>query len=94
MGASRRSTRPRGSAHSDRRWTAFWLLLPATLGLVVFKFAPIGYALLVSFQEFEFLAGPAGWVGLENYRRLFEDPLFLKAVVTTSLYTAILLWPR
>ena len=91
MGASRRSARPRGSAHSDRRWTAFWLLLPATLGLVIFTFAPIGYALLVSFQEFELLAGPAGWVGLQNYRRLFEDPLFLKAVVTTTLYTTMTL---
>jgi multiple sugar transport system permease protein len=91
MGVTRRPARTRGSAHSDRRWTAFWLLLPATLGLVVFTFAPIGYALLVSFQEFELLAGPAGWVGLQNYRHLFEDPLFLKAVVTTTLYTAMTL---
>ena len=87
----RRPTRPRGSAHSDRRWTAFWLLLPATLGLIVFTFAPIGYALLVSFQEFELLTGSAGWVGLANYRNLLEDPLFLKAVVTTSWYTAMTL---
>ena len=91
MGVSRRPARLRGSAHSDRRWTAFWLLLPATLGLIVFTFAPIGYALLVSFQEFELLAGPAGWVGLQNYRHLFEDPLFLKSVVTTSIYTAMTL---
>jgi multiple sugar transport system permease protein len=91
MGVSRRHARQRGSAHSDRRWTAFWLLLPATLGLIVFTFAPIGYALLVSFQEFELLAGPAGWVGLQNYRHLFKDPLFLNAVVTTSLYTAMTL---
>jgi multiple sugar transport system permease protein len=91
MGVSRRPARPRGSAQSDRRWTAFWLLLPATLGLIVFTFAPIGYALLVSFQEFELLAGSAGWVGLQNYRRLFEDPLFLRAVVTTTLYTAMTL---
>jgi multiple sugar transport system permease protein len=66
-------------------------LFPATLGLVVFTFAPIGYALLVSFQEFELLAGSAGWVGLQNYRHLFEDALFLKAVVTTTLYTAMTL---
>jgi multiple sugar transport system permease protein len=91
MGVSRWPVRRRGSAHSDRRWTAFWLLLPATLGLIVFTFGPIGYALLVSFQDFELLAGPAGWVGLQNYQRLFEDPLFLKAVVTTTLYTAITL---
>jgi multiple sugar transport system permease protein len=91
IGVTRRPTRTRGSAHSDRRWTAFWLLLPATLGLVVFTFAPIGYALLVSFQEFELLAGPGGWVGLANYHHLFEDPLFLRAVVTTSLYTAMTL---
>jgi multiple sugar transport system permease protein len=91
MGIRRRPALMRGSAHSDRRWTAFWLLLPATLGLVVFTFAPIGYALLVSFQEFELLAGPAGWVGLANYQHLFEDPLFLKAVVTTTLYTVMTL---
>jgi len=91
MGVPRRPARSRGSAHSDRRWTAFWLLLPATLGLVAFTFAPIAYALLVSFQEFELLAGPAGWVGLQNYQHLLEDPLFLKAVVTTTLYTAMTL---
>lgn len=92
IGLTRRPARRRGAGlHSDRRWTAFWLLLPATVGLFVFTVAPIVYALWVSFQDFDLLTGSAGWVGLANYQHLLEDPLFLKAVLTAGLYTTMTL---
>jgi ABC-type sugar transport system permease subunit len=92
MELTRRPARRRGSsAHSDRRWTAFWLLLPATLGLIVFTFTPMAYALWVSFQDFELLTGSNGFVGTANYQRLFDDPLFIKTIGTTSVYTVMTL---
>jgi len=92
MELTRRPARRRGSsAHTDRRLTAFWLLLPATIGLLVFTFTPMAYALWVSFQDFELLTGSQGFVGLANYQRLFQDQLFLKTIATTSAYTAITL---
>ena len=70
-------------------WLAFWLLLPATLGLIVFTFAPLAYAFWISFQDYQLLSGQLTWIGTANYTRLFSDPGVLKSLVVSGLYTVI-----
>lgn len=70
-------------------WLAFWLLLPATLGLIVFTFAPLAYAFWISFQDYQLLSGQLTWIGTTNYTRLFSDPGVLKSLVVSGLYTVI-----
>jgi len=44
-------------------------------------------SLLVSFTDWDLLTDPR-WVGLENYRNLIEDPLFIQSIKVTLTYTA------
>jgi multiple sugar transport system permease protein len=62
------------------------LLLPALLVLGVFQLYPIVDALRISFQDFHFL-DPSGatWVGVDNYRGLFERDAFRRAILNTLL---------
>jgi multiple sugar transport system permease protein len=70
-------------------WLAFWLLLPATVGLIVFTFAPLGYAFWISLQNYQLLSGQLTWVGAANYIRLLSDPGLVKSLVVSGLYTVI-----
>lgn len=50
------------------------MLLPAIVLLLIFHYFPL-YGLLLSFKEYHPLRGILGseWIGLENFRRLFES---------------------
>ncbi|RTI05741.1 ABC transporter permease [Thermus scotoductus] len=70
-------------------------LLPSLVGFLAFNLGPILTSLLLSFVAYDGLR-PLGlatfresWVGLENYRRLLEDPVFHKAFVNTLFYVAV-----
>lgn len=72
---------------------AFWFLAPA-LGLIAVFFAlPILAALLLSFTDFDIYAigdpSTLRWIGLGNYRRLLDHPLFWTALSNT-LYFVLL----
>jgi multiple sugar transport system permease protein len=70
-------------------WVAFWLLLPATAGLIVFTFAPLVYAFYISLNDFQLLSGQLTWIGAANYLRLLSDPNVVKSLVVSGLYTVI-----
>lgn len=54
----------------------------------LFFLYPIIYAIYISFHEWGVL-GKVESVGIENYRFLFEDDLFWRAIKNTLYYTAI-----
>jgi len=70
-------------------WVAFWLLLPATAGLIIFTFVPIVYAFWISLHDYQLLSGQLTWTGAANYVRLLSDPSVTKALVVSLLYTVI-----
>ena len=70
-------------------WVAFWLLLPATAGLVVFTFAPLAYAFWISLHDYQLLSGQLTWLGSANYARLLTDPAVVRSLVVSALYTAL-----
>ncbi|MFJ8042419.1 carbohydrate ABC transporter permease [Kitasatospora sp. NPDC096147] len=84
---SRRSAAAPGSGREplwrrrDRRW-ALLFTAPQLLGLLVFLVGPLGFAVVLSFMEWDGL-GEAGWIGIDNYRALLTDPYFGKAVWNT-----------
>ncbi|WP_427892884.1 carbohydrate ABC transporter permease [Kribbella sp. GL6] len=70
----------------DHRF-AYWIILPAVAGLVLFQYYPMLQALAGSFQSFNpFTHAAGGFVGLDNYHALFADPQFRRAVVNSLLY--------
>jgi multiple sugar transport system permease protein len=80
---------PAPTGQREAYWVAFWLLLPATVGLLVFTFAPLGYALWISLNDYQLLSGQLTWIGAANYVRLLSDPVVLKSLEVSGLYTVI-----
>ncbi len=71
--------------------TAWLLLVPALLVVVLVAIYPLGKTIYYSFTDQEFLAGitPTKWVGLQNYRDLWHDTIFRNAVWETIKFTLI-----
>jgi multiple sugar transport system permease protein len=68
---------------------AFFFALPWIIGFCWFQLYPILASLYYSFTSYNILKPPV-FVGLANYRNLFlNDPLFLKALANTAIYTLV-----
>ena len=72
---------------------AFWFLAPA-LGLIaVFFLLPIAAALLLSLTDFDIYAigdpSTLRWIGFDNYRQVFEHPLFWTALGNTFYFVVL-----
>jgi sn-glycerol 3-phosphate transport system permease protein len=65
------------------------LLLPAALLLVTFAYLPTLLTLVRSLFLLETATQPAEFVGLENYRYLFEDPTFWQVTCNNIIYALI-----
>ena len=65
-------------------WLPWVLLLPQLVVISVFFFWPAGQALVQSFQMQDAFGMSTEWVGLENFRNLFEDPSYLASFKTTG----------
>ena len=59
---------------------------PWILGFLAFQLYPIGYSLRLGFTQYTGFGNPT-FVGFENFRRLFSDPLFWKSAYNTMYYT-------
>lgn len=68
-------------------WAWAFLALPVVFYSVI-RFYPTGNAILISFQNWNLL-GERTWAGLENYERLWHDPVFWKVFRNTFAYLLI-----
>ncbi|MFF8914054.1 carbohydrate ABC transporter permease [Streptomyces sp. NPDC015032] len=73
---------------SHKQFTAWLFLVPALLVFGLFAWWPIVRSLLLSFQKTN-LVEPAVWVGLDNFRTLFDDPLLGTAVGNTLFFVGL-----
>lgn len=61
----------RGGYFRRQWWAGYLFALPWIIGFIVFGGGPLLYSILMSFCDYDVLQ-PARWIGLENYRRLFD----------------------
>jgi multiple sugar transport system permease protein len=64
---------------------AYLFILPSFIGFVTFFAVPAIRSVFISFTEWNLLS-PAEYVGLENYREIFEDNRFWRALQITVSY--------
>jgi multiple sugar transport system permease protein len=83
-----RSWRVLTSDRSRERLLAFAFVLPALLLFMLFSWWPILRGFVISFQYLD-LINPPEWVGLDNFRLLFEDPLLGTAWLNTLYFAAL-----
>ncbi|WP_405698083.1 carbohydrate ABC transporter permease [Streptomyces sp. NBC_01185] len=69
---------------------AYLFLTAGVLCFALFSWYPIVRGVLLGFQQVNF-SEPARWVGLDNFRRLVDDPLFLTAWQNTGYFTLLAL---
>ena len=62
-------------------------VLPALLFFAFFKYGPMGWAFWLSFTSYDMLSRPR-FVGLDNFRTLAGDAMFLQALKATLVYVA------
>lgn len=84
-------TRQRMSTYAKKDLRiAMFLILPAALAIFIVMIIPLGFALVAS--TFEYSLGQedaAVFVFLDNYVKFFTDPVALKSLVNTLIFTTL-----
>lgn len=75
-----------------RYWTWYLFLAPNIIAFAVFNLFVWGFLIYLSFSSWD-LIGSRAFAGLENYRRLLDDPLFITALTNTTKYTLMFVFP-
>ena len=82
--------RKSGSARWKEDLAGYLFVGPMLLGTLIFTVLPVVASLLLSFTEWNFLAGfsrdALTFVGWKNYRLLFQDPIFTKSLMNNFLF--------
>lgn len=80
-----------------RDWQLYLLLAPMIVWFAVFLYKPM-YGLIIAFQDFSIFRGIANspWAGFENFIKLFENEMFIRAfwnTLTISVLGLIFAFP-
>ena len=67
--------------------TMYGFLTPTIIGLIVFNAGAIIASFIISFFTYDVIT-PAKWIGLENYRWIFNSSLFWRSVTNTLRFAA------
>jgi len=71
----------------NRHWWGLIFVLPGVLYFAVFSIFPVLFGFTLSLTDYDLL-DPPNWVGLDNFRELFSDRLFLTALGNTLVFVA------
>jgi len=88
VGVSRRTWRSR----LKKTWTWYLFIAPNVISFLVFTLFIWGLLIYLGFTQWDFM-GAKSWVGLKNYKNVFQDPIFIKAVKNTAWYAAMFVVP-
>ena len=72
-----------------RKYTPYLFLLPAVAVLIVFFFIPFFQTFGLSFFDYSSSLYHPSYNGVDNYIKLFHEPIFYKVMLNTFLYLLI-----
>ena len=70
-----------------RKYTPYLFLLPAAAVLIVFFFIPFFQTFYLSFFDYSSSIYNPTFNGLDNYIKLFREPVFYKVMFNTSSFS-------
>jgi multiple sugar transport system permease protein len=73
----------------NRRVSPYLYLLPSVAVLVGLLAYPLFFNLYVSIHKWELSSPKKPFIGLDNYKALITDDLFLKVLITTLIWTIV-----
>ena len=71
------------------RWLPWVLIAPQVAVIAIFFFWPAGQALVQSLQQSDAFGTQVDWVGLENFRNLWNDETYLASFYTTAIFSSL-----
>jgi len=74
------------SHKTKQRWVTFFFLSPWLIIFGIFGAYPIIYSFFVSLTDYSGLNPSMNFVGFDNYISAFQDEVFLKALLNTTLF--------
>jgi len=66
----------------------YWFVLPYVIFFLAFVAYPLSFSLILIFHRWNIVT-PMEWVGLKNFERLAQDPLFFKSITNTLTFLLI-----
>jgi ABC-type sugar transport system permease subunit len=66
----------------------YLLVLPYVIYFLLFVAYPLIFSLILVFNRWDIVT-PMEWIGLKNFYRLIDDPLFVKSIVNTLVFLLI-----
>ncbi|MCS6870071.1 MAG: sugar ABC transporter permease [Anaerolineae bacterium] len=72
----------------NRLLVAYGFLAPSFIFFLIFLIIPLISVVYLSFTNYNIVTTPQ-WVGLENYVRLFQDPLFWRGLRNSFIYLVV-----
>lgn len=74
------------SAKREAKW--FYIFIsPWIIGFLIFTFYPMAASLFYSLHKYNIV--DIQYIGLGNYRELFQDQVFLKSLIVTGTYVCV-----
>ena len=71
------------------RWLPWVLMAPQVAIIAMFFFWPAAQALLQSVQQSDAFGTSVDWVGLDNFRNLWNDETYLASFYTTAIFSTM-----
>ena len=68
---------------------AYSFIAPNLIGFGIFTLIPMAFALILSFMQWELSDNSFIFVGLDNFKRMATDHLFLPSLRNTAIFTII-----
>jgi multiple sugar transport system permease protein len=87
LGLTTASAGQRVARFWDRYGWSYLFILPTVAFFVLFTLLPVLQAFALALQDATIVGGT--FVGLQNFLTLAQDPVFIKAIVNTVIYTII-----
>lgn len=82
--AVRRSARRRGKGTSQR--AGYLFVLPAFAHMLLWTGIPLIASAVLAFTSYDVITAPK-FVGLANFREMFADPVFVRSILNTAVYS-------
>jgi multiple sugar transport system permease protein len=80
--------RSRLSIRAREALDCYVFIAPAVLGLLLFYLGPMAASFWLSLTDYDLLTPPV-WVGLQNYRDLWNDAVFWTSLRVTAIYSFV-----
>lgn len=82
--------RPKSRGYEPSELQLAWMLvIPSLVVILGIKLYPLLYSMWISLHHVSMLSPRTGFVGLENYVRLFRNPHFVNSILRTAYFTVV-----